>query len=191
MQMQELKALIEALLFCATSPIRPEEVAKRLSLPLEEVNKAFSLLEKETEKGGRGVVLKRVAGGYLFATRPEFRDRIEAFFGINDQPKLTKAALETLAIVAYRQPITLAQINEIRGADSSHAVRKLLEKGFIKVAGRKKVPGRPLLYRTTEKFLKVFGLNSLEDLPSFEEFAEVIPEINQPSLFEEEDEDKA
>ncbi len=187
MQPDEVKALLEALLFCATSPLKLEEVSKKFDVSLEDLEKAIEMLKKETENGKRGIALRKVAGGYLFAVKPGLKKAVEDFFGYNEDSRFSKAALETLAIIAYRQPITLAEINAFRGVDSSRPVKSLLEKGLIKIAGRKKVPGKPLLYRTTEKFLKEFGLNSLEDLPSFEEFSDVIPEVEQPELFKNED----
>ena len=120
--------------------------------------------------------IREVAGGYRMTTRPEYHEQIRAYLKTRPGAKLSMAALETLAVVAYKQPVTLAEILAIRGKKSSSAIQTLLEKNMVAIVGRKQVVGRPILYGTSKEFLIHFGLNSLKDLPTLEEFAQIASE---------------
>ena len=159
----ELKNLIEAIVFLSQEPISPEEISKKLGIEKEAVKIAFEQLEKEYQS--RGIVLKKVAGGYKFFTNSDFADILKEF--VEERPvKLSKGLLEVLAIIAFKQPITKKEIWRIRGHNPDGAIKSLLEKGFIEEAGRAKLPGAPKLYRTTKDFLRHFHLNSVEELRS-------------------------
>jgi segregation and condensation protein B len=153
----------------------------------EAVQKLVQELSAEYASSGRGVEIREIAGGYRIATKPEYHDAVRAFIRGQKPPmKLSLQALETLAVVAYKQPITAAEVGAIRGTECGPVLKGLLEKKLIRIAGRKNVVGRPLLYATTKEFLIHFGLNSLEDLPSFRELEEVFREgVRQESLFRE------
>lgn len=164
MNLKELKALLEAFMFLSEGPLIPNEVAEKLEVSREDVERALNELEKELNSDHRGIQIERSAGGYFLVTKPELYDLLIKLSPVKKR-RLSKASLETLAIIAYRQPISLPEINEIRGRDSSFPLSTLIERGLVKAVGRKNVPGRPFLYATTGEFLKLFGLNSLEELP--------------------------
>ncbi|MCD6454842.1 MAG: SMC-Scp complex subunit ScpB [Candidatus Aminicenantes bacterium] len=168
MNLKELKALIEAYMFLSDDPLIPSEIANRLGISIEDIEKAILMLEEELNSDHRGIQIEKAAGGYFLVTKPELYEKLLRL-GPVKKKRLSRASLETLAIIAYRQPISLPEINEIRGKDSSFPLSTLIEKGLVRAAGRKKVPGRPFLYETTEEFLKLFGLNSLEELPRDDE----------------------
>ncbi len=163
--MDRLQRLIEAAIFISPEPISVERLAALFGASVEEVAKVVELLKEEYS--GRGIILKKIAGGWKFFTAPDLSPMLQAV--VEDKPvKLSAHLLEVLAIVAYNQPVTKKEINRIRGKNSEGALKSLLEKGFIEVAGRAKLPGRPKLYRTTDSFLYHFGLSSLDDLPPIE-----------------------
>lgn len=177
---------VEALLFVAAAPLTVQQVAETLDgeiLPGE----AKDILDKlagRYESDSPGLKIERVAEGYRLVTRPEHFPFVKAFLKVQNLRKLSSAAVETLAIVAYNQPVTNAGIGTIRGRESAGVLKGLLEKKLVRIAGRKDVVGRPLLYATTKEFLVHFGLNSLEDLPSFRELEEVFKDrVRQESLF--------
>lgn len=177
----DLKPIIESLLFVAETPLTLE----RLKGILEgedpaSINSALAALTAEYEQRNGGFVLKQVAGGYQFRTRSRFTPWIKRLIRPNT-PRLSKPALETLAIVAYHQPIIRSDIEHIRGVDSGGVIRMLLERKLIRVLGRKEIPGRPLIYATTKQFLEVFELKDLKDLPTPQEIAE----LSQAHLAEE------
>lgn len=158
-----LSDILHALLFVADAPLTLDTLSEAVGEPPEAVERALQMLEAELAAQGP-VQLVRLAGGYQLATKPEYAPYITRL--LNPPPKrLSRAALEVLAIVAYEQPVTQAQIDALRGVDSSHTVRQLLAKGLIQEVGRKDAPGKPILYGTTQQFLHYFGLNSLEELP--------------------------
>jgi len=126
----------------------------------------------------RGIQIIQAAGGYLFSTKPEHNSWIKRLLKLERKNRLSSAALETLSAIAYHQPITLAEISALRGVDSSHTLKTLLQKRLVKIVGRKKSPGNPLIYRTSEKFLAYFGLNNIKDLPSPEEMSKILEEEN-------------
>jgi len=172
-----LKDIIESLIFVSLEPLSLEKIKATLSdHPPEEVEQALQELLQTTVSAERGITIIQSGGGYVFTTRPEFDPWVRRFLKIDRKSKLTSASLETLSIVAYHQPITLSEISALRNVDSSYTIKTLLEKKLVKITGRKKSPGNPLIYRTTERFLAYFGLNSLEELPTEEEIAKILGE---------------
>jgi segregation and condensation protein B len=167
----QLKAIVEALVFASPEPLTPKMLLKLLSdEPKEDVLAAVQALKHDYEEHG-GLHLAEVAGGYQITTRPEFHDWVRRLFHERSAQKLSVQALETLAVIAYKQPITAAEIGEIRGVNTTGVLSTLLERHLIKIVGRKNVIGRPFLYGTTKEFLIRFGLNDLNDLPKVEDMA--------------------
>ena len=165
-----LKGLLEALVFVSDKPIKASELAKSASAPAKEIREL--LVELREEYAQRGVQLDEVAGGWIFRTNPQYAPFVRDL--TKQRPvKLTRAQVETLAILAYRQPITRPEIDDIRGVDSGATLKLLLERDLVKILGKKDEPGRPLLYGTTPQFLEFFGLKSLKDLPTLREFTEL------------------
>jgi segregation and condensation protein B len=168
----KIRAGLEALLFSSTRPIPESEIEEALEATREAVSEALESLRQDAEAVDRGIRLESVAGGWRYVTRPEFDSLLRKFHEVAERSRLSLAALETLAIIAYRQPITLPEIQDIRGVNSASVVNTLFEKKLITTAGRKSVVGSPFLYRTTPEFLVRFGLKELEELPKPEELAE-------------------
>jgi segregation and condensation protein B len=172
---EELKAVIEALVFASPDPLTPKTLFKVLeSEPREDVQASLDSLRRDYAQGHGGLHLVEVAGGYQIVTRPELSEWVRRLFHERKTQKLSVAALETLAVIAYKQPITAPEITEIRGVNTAGVVATLLERRLIKIAGRKQVVGRPFLYATTREFLIRFGLRDLADLPHMEDMAEVL-----------------
>ena len=170
----ELKPVIEALIFASPEPLTPKAIYKLLeSEPREDVDEAIEALKREYERAG-GLQLVEVAGGYQIVTRPELHEWVSRLFEQRSSQRLSIQALETLAVIAYKQPITAAETAEIRGVNTSGVLGTLIDRRLIKVAGRKRVIGRPFLYATTREFLIRFGLKDLTDLPKIEEMAEAL-----------------
>ena len=169
---RRIRPQLEALLFSSARPIRAAELAEVLEATPEAVAAALAQLAEEADTPLRGIRLESVAGGWRYVTRPEFDSLLRKYHEVTERSRLSLAALETLAIIAYRQPITLPEIQEIRGVNSSSVLTTLLEKKLVTTAGRKPVVGTPFLYRTTRDFLVRFGLNELDDLPKPEELDE-------------------
>jgi segregation and condensation protein B len=171
--MEELKNIIESLLFVAQEPLSLDRLKKILEhAETREIRKALEDISVEFDARKGGFYLHRVAGGYQVRSRPEYSTWIKRLL----QPKpfrLSKAALETLAIIAYKQPVIRSDVEHIRGVDCGGVLKVLLERGFIRVMGRKEIPGRPLIYGTTRRFLEVFGLETLKDLPTPKEIEEL------------------
>ena len=167
-----IRAGVEALLFSSPKPIPEKDIEEALDATREAVSEALESLRQESEAADRGIRLELVAGGWRYVTRPEFDSLLRKYHEVAEKSRLSLAALETLAIIAYRQPITLPEIQEIRGVNSASVVNTLFEKRLITTAGRKPVVGTPFLYRTTPEFLVRFGLKELEELPKPEELAE-------------------
>lgn len=170
----DMEAALEAILFVSSEPVP----RTRLLELFEEEERAEAeaaleaVLARYSGEEGRGVLVEDVAGGVRIATRPEAVGWLRRFFDVSGGNKLSMAALETLAIIAYRQPITGPEIQELRGVSSAGVLKTLLERRLVRIAGRKEVVGKPFLYGTTREFLVHFGLNSLKDLPPLEEFEE-------------------
>ena len=172
-QERNLRAVLECLLFSTQEPLSIKRISKILDdAPTRIIRKMISGLIGEFEDGRHGIQIVKVAGGYQMATKPEFSPYILKLSRQKKRSPLSTPALETLAIIAYKQPITRAEIESIRGVDSSGVMHNLSEMDLIKVVGKKEVVGRPPLYGTGEKFLKVFGLGRLSDLPSMKELRE-------------------
>ncbi|HEX5323794.1 MAG TPA: SMC-Scp complex subunit ScpB [Capsulimonadaceae bacterium] len=164
-----MKALLEAYLFVAAEPVRPEEIAPLLDTDPTEIEHVLDELAWEYETRG-GLRIIRIAGGFQMATRPDLSQEIARLLAApTGKQRLSKPALETVAIIAYRQPATQAEIEAVRGVNVDAVLKTLEERRLIKDVGRKPVPGRPILYGTTPEFLHYFGLNKLDDLPPLEE----------------------
>ena len=160
---------LEAVLFSSPKPVREKDLADLLEAAPKALSAALERLASRTEGEDRGVRLEKVAGGWRFVTRPEFDSLLRKFHEVTERTRLSLAALETLAIIAYRQPITLPEIQDIRGVNSSSVLKTLFEKKLITTAGKKPVVGTPFFYRTTQDFLVRFGLNELAELPKPED----------------------
>jgi segregation and condensation protein B len=170
----ELKAIIEALVFASPEPLSPKALFKLLdSEPREDVERALTSL-KADYRPERGLQIVEIAGGLQIVTRTDLHEWVRRLFRERKSTKLSVQALETLAVVAYRQPVTAAEITEIRGVNTSGVLGTLIERKLVKIAGRKPVVGRPFLYATTREFLMRFGLNDLTDLPKVEDMADVL-----------------
>jgi segregation and condensation protein B len=166
---------VEALIFASDEPVQPEELSSVLGgIPVEEIEKSIGLLEKRLASNDAGLRVDRIAGGFRLVTRPDLAEWVRQLFRQRNRTRLSPAALETLAIVAYRQPVTAPEIQAIRGKDPSSAVRGLLDKKLLRILGKKKVVGSPLLYGTTKNFLIHFGLDNLKALPSIEDFDQLL-----------------
>ena len=183
---EELKPILEALIFASPDPLTPKAVYKLLeSEPKEDVDAAIEALKRDYERPG-GLQLVEVAGGYQIVTKPELHEWVRRLFEERSSQRLSVQALETLAVIAYKQPVTAPEIAEIRGVNTAGVLGTLLDRRLVKVAGRKRVIGRPFLYATTREFLIRFGLKDLGDLPKIEEMAEALgfdvpPALAQPS----------
>ncbi|HET9271884.1 MAG TPA: SMC-Scp complex subunit ScpB [Vicinamibacterales bacterium] len=170
----EVRATVEALIFASPEPITPKRLCRLLSEePKEDVLAAIESLKADYENRP-GLQMVEVAGGYQIVTRPELNEWVRRLFHEQSASKLTVAGLETLAVIAYKQPITALEIGEIRGVNTSGVLSTLLERHLIKIAGRKNVVGRPFVYATTKEFLIRFGLKDLGDLPKIEDMAEAL-----------------
>ena len=168
----QLKPIIEALVFASPEPLTLKTLFKLLEdEPQEEVEAALAAVQADYDRPG-GFQLVKVAGGFQIVTRPELHEWVRRLFHERSTQKLTVQSLETLAVVAYRQPVTAPEVSEIRGVNTSGVLSTLIERRLIKVVGRKKVIGRPFLYATTQEFLIRFGLSDLKDLPNVEDMAE-------------------
>jgi segregation and condensation protein B len=166
---ERLVPAIEALLFSSPRPVKERDLADLLEAAPKAVTEALGLLSARHEGEDRGVRVEKVAGGWRFVTRPEFDSLLRKYHEVTERTRLSLAALETLAIIAYRQPITLPEIQDIRGVNSSSVLKTLFEKKLITTAGKKPVVGTPFFYRTTQDFLVRFGLNELSELPKPED----------------------
>ena len=180
----ELKSILEALIFASPDPMTMKAMCKLLDAePKEDVAAALAGLKEDYEQRPGGLQLVEVAGGYQIVTRSDLHEWVRRLFHERTTQKLTVQALETLAVIAYRQPITAAEITEVRGVNTSGVLNTLLERHLIKIVGRKPVVGRPFMYATTKEFLIHFGLNDLTDLPRVEDMAEALG-LEAPILIE-------
>lgn len=169
----ELIAIIEALIFVADEPLSVKTIVEVLDEDKETINAAIEELSKEYEEREGGLVLREIAGGWQISTRAEFHEEIRKFLKTRPNAKLSLAALETLAVIAYKQPVTVPEILEIRGVQSASAIKTLLDKRLIIAKGRKETVGKPMLYGTSKDFLIQFGLKDLSELPSIEDFEDL------------------
>lgn len=192
----EIKHAVEALLFASEKPLTAEQIKEAFSasatkpadpssggeggsasggeelVTAQEIRQILEALKKEYIDKGRGFKLFEIAGGFQLVSDPRFSSYLKRFYQSREKKRLSQASLETLSVVAYRQPATRADIESIRGVNVDGAIKTLLEKGLVRIVGRKEVPGRPMLYGTTKEFLEHFGLNSVKELPALSEFTE-------------------
>lgn len=174
MEDQELKSAIEAILFIAGSPLSVDRFKNLFEdSTQEQIEAQLAALKHDYDDRGAGIMLAEIAGGYQLATRPELATWLRKFRSVKVSTKLSKPALETLAIVAYKQPITRTEAEAIRGVNIGGIMRNLMERRLVKIVGKKDVPGKPLLYGTTPEFLQYFGLKDLSALPTLKEFQEL------------------
>ena len=172
MEREELKSIVENVLLAAGQPINASELSK-IFLDGTDKNQLQSILDElKEEYNSRNLQIMEVADGYQLCTRHEYNDWIRKYLKLDRSSRLSQPSLDTLSIIAYKQPLTRQEVDDIRGVDSSGVLKTLLEKKVIGPAGRKKVPGRPIMYRTTQKFLEYFGLKDLSDLPTLEDLRE-------------------
>ncbi len=170
-----LKDIIESLLLVATEPLPLSSFQGILhEFDNDDIQTALKELQSHYEEAEKGIQINQASGGYYFTTNPRYDEYVKRLLRDEKKSKLSQAALETLSVVAYHQPVTQAEISAVRGVDASHSLRTLLHKKLIKIIGRKKSPGNPLIYRTTKRFLIYFGLDSLDDLPTQEEIEKII-----------------
>ncbi len=172
MELSQLKAVVEALVFASPDPLTPRMLNRLLNdEPKEDVQAALKAVQADYVERG-GLHMAEVAGGFQITTRPEYHEWVRRLFHERSSNKLSAASLETLSVIAYKQPVTAAEIGEIRSVNTSGVLSTLLERHLIKIVGRKNVIGRPFLYGTTKEFLIRFGLNDLNDLPKIEDMAQ-------------------
>ncbi len=171
MDKTNVKSILEALLFINERPIEVGELTEVLEISRKETEAALEELSLEYKERSSGICIVKVAGGYQMCSSPDNETWVKKMYQERTKQKLSIASLETLAVIAYKQPVTRVEIEAIRGVNVDGVARKLSELGLIKIAGRKDVIGKPFLYITTRKFLEYFGINALKDLPKLEEFA--------------------
>jgi segregation and condensation protein B len=170
----QIKAVLEAIVYVTEEPLTKAQIATALGQPPELIEKLLAELSAEYEKPEHGLTVRQVAGGYKMATKAEHHEAVRTFVKSLKPPlKLSLAALETLAVIAYKQPITTPEVTEIRGVQGAGVLKTLLERKLIAAAGRKNVIGKPVLYKTTKEFLIQFGLKDVSELPSLKEFEEI------------------
>ena len=169
----ELRAITEALIFVADEPLDPKSIAKVLRVDQPLVDEAIQSLVEEYNTRNGGLQLREIAGGWQISTRPEHHEHVRSYLRSKPSAKLSLASLETLAVIAYKQPVTVPEILEIRGVQSPSAIKTLLDKRLIIAKGRKETVGRPMMYGTSKEFLIQFGLKDLTELPSIEDFQDL------------------
>jgi segregation and condensation protein B len=176
MSYPNLSALLEAIIYLAKDPVNVDAIKKALpDLDRKEIDAHIKALIEKYQEPQHGIEIREVADGLRFSTKPEHHDVLKTFLQAQAPPtRLSLAALETLAVIAYKQPVTVPEIQEIRGVQATGVIKTLLDKKLVATAGRKEVLGRPILYKTTKEFLIHFGLKDLGELPSMEEFEELI-----------------
>jgi len=172
-----MQAVMEAIIYVADDPVKPDQLREVFPEDSPEIIEQTlkGMVEAFNARPG-GMIIREVAGGYRMTTRPEHHEQIRSYLKTRPNAKLSMAALETLAVIAYKQPVTLAEVLAIRGKKSSTALQTLLERKLVSIQGRKPVVGRPILYGTSKEFLIHFGLKNLSDLPTLEEFAQMAGE---------------
>ena len=182
MEEERLKSILESLLFAAGEPVSVARLSAALDdLPKGEIQKALSEMTTDYAAQNRGLTLEEVAGGFQLRTVKEHAQYVRRLLAARP-PRLSKPLLETVAIIAYRQPISRPELEQLRGVDSGGVLETLLEKRLIKIAGRKEAPGRPMIYATTPEFLETFGLKDLDALPDLKEFQEIERAVEQAEI---------
>lgn len=203
---EEIAAIVEAIFFSSDSPLPISKITTTAELPSQNITQAIAQLNTHYEKRGAAFRIEEIAGGFQMMTLPEYNEVLRRLLNVRKDSRLSQAAMETLAIIAYRQPILRADIEAIRGVAAGDILRSLLDKQLVKIVGRADVIGRPMLYGTTRKFLEIFGLANLDDLPRVEELrsgAKTAPAVEskseeqaplqdelQEDVFDEEDEEE-
>ena len=183
--MNFLQNHIESLIFCSNEPIKAEEIKQCLNemfeaeVPEEDIQAAIEALLTKYESDESPFQVYKIAGGYQFLTKPAYQSSISILLKQKSKKRLSTSALETIAIIAYKQPISKAQIEQIRGVNCDYAIQKLLEKDLIEIKGKSEGVGRPILYGTSQKFLEYFGINDVKDLPTPKDFASEENEIGE------------
>lgn len=162
---KDICAIIEAILFVSGDPVKAEELAHSMNLTIQEMDAALEALAEHLALESHGLQLNRSGGEVFLSIRPEYAPQVEAFLQPLEKRPLSQAVLETLSIIAYRQPVTKADVEQVRGVKCDYSVQALLSKGLIEEAGRRDTLGRPILYRTTDAFLRHFGISTLDELP--------------------------
>lgn len=186
MEQEKLKQILESLLFVSESPLSPKKVASFVKdVTVEDALQALTALQAEVDGLGRSFQIIQIAEGFQLVTRPEYHKWAKDLYKIISKTRLSKAALEALAIIAYKQPVTRAEVEAIRGVEVSNLIQSLLEKRMIRILGRAETPGRPLLYGTTQEFLIHFGLKDLTDLPKVSEIQELAGDRPSPEFLKE------
>lgn len=173
MDVEKAKAIIEALLFVSDKPLDIKQITQVLEIEPAIIKQLVARVIKEYKERDGGLEIIEIAGGYEIVTRPEYAPWIKRLFKSQRELRLSRSALETIAIIGYHQPITKAEIEAIRGVNVDGSLRTLLARNLIRIVGRKKLVGRPILYGTTKEFLRCFGLNSLKDLPALNELKDL------------------
>jgi segregation and condensation protein B len=172
--LEQLRAVVEAVIYVTDEPLSADQIATALKQPAARVGQVLEELTAEYSKPDHGLTIREVAGGYKLSTKPEHHEAIRAFVKNLKPPlKLSLAALETLALIAYKQPITAPEVMEVRGVQGAGVIKTLIDRKLIATAGRKTVLGKPILYKTTKEFLVQFGLKDLSELPTLKEFEEL------------------
>ena len=188
--MEELQKNIEAIIFAAESPVQLEELLNffnkdaETQYSQEEIEGVIQVIKEKYENDLFPFELGEIGGGFQFLTKPDYHVPVSAFLNRNTVKRLTTVALESLAIIAYKQPVTKSIIETIRGVNADYTIQKLMEKELIEIAGRSDEPGKPLLYKTTQQFLDYFGINSLDELPKLKEFEELQNQIGEKENIE-------
>ena len=181
-----LKSAVEALLFSSERPLTPDEIKNACEddVSVVDIREAIAALGSEYDAQERGFRVYEIAGGFQLASDIRFAEILKRFYQSREKKKLSQAGLETLSVIAYRQPVTRAEIEAIRGVNVDGPVKTLLEKGLVRMVGRKEVPGRPILYGTTPEFLEHFGLKSIQELPALSEYSlkDLDPNLLPPEL---------
>ncbi len=171
---EQLRAVVEAVIYVTDEPLSADQIATALQQPAARIGQVLEELTAEYAKPEHGLTIREVAGGYKISTKPEHHEAIRAFVKNLKPPlKLSLAALETLALIAYKQPITSPEVMEVRGVQGAGVIKTLIDRKLIATAGRKTVLGKPILYKTTKEFLVQFGLKELSELPTLKEFEEL------------------
>ena len=179
----QIKSILEAILFAANEPISIKQFTQVFGdVSTHDIREQLMALEDDYQAANRSFQLIEIANGFQVCSRPEYRDWIEKFYTRQVRVRLSPPALETLAIIAYKQPVTRTEVEEIRGVNSDSVVNSLIQKGLIRIAGRKPGQGRSLLFATTDRFLEQFGLKNLSALPSMEEIEEILFEVQNEEL---------
>ena len=179
MELTQAPQIIEAILFVAGEPVKISDLAAALGLSEMETVHAVETLERDLESGGRGIALKRYGDHLRLETRPEYAPYVERLLQPVQRQSLSQTAMETLAVIAYRQPTTKGEVEQVRGVKCDYSVQSLLQKGLIQEVGRKEALGRPILYATTDRFLEHFGISDLRELPPLPE-AQPVEKVEEP-----------